>query len=76
MYTVRFNHRTFPASLTSATLVSFSCALCSLKSYSVPIFPRNEMPCMMVFESIQEYFDIGSDSGNGVTVKYGEKNNL
>lgn len=34
------------------------------------------MPCMMVFESIQEYFDIGSDSGNGVTVKYGEKNNL
>lgn len=30
----------------------------------------------MVFESIQEYFDIGSDSGNGVTKIWGKKQSL
>ena len=60
LYTIGCKHRTFPASLTPATLLSFSCALCSLKSYWVAICSRNEMPSMVVTEGTQQYFDIRS----------------
>lgn len=69
MCTVGFKHRTCPASLTPATLLSFPCVLWSLKSYWVVICPGNEMPSMVVIEGTQDYFDIESDSGNGATGK-------
>lgn len=69
MHTVRFKHRAFPASLTPATLLYFTCALYSLKFYREAICPRNQMSSMVVVEDTQEYFDIGTGSENRSIVK-------